>query len=151
MKQLNFRAFNTTSKKFIVTEFFFEKKEKERSKNSSKQANIILFSISRSFRPFFDNSLLFLKIFNSKITKDPEDYQRCPKMSKGNRRFPRRNRNFSNFLNTKPHSGPPIDVSGDVKPPSLCDHLVISTRILWPNGGRTKGVPLYYFTNNASH
>ena len=26
-------------------------------------------------------------------------------------------------LNTKPHSGPPIDASGDVKPPRLYDHL----------------------------
>ena len=44
---------------------------------------IILFSTSRGFRYFCDNSHLFQKI--------SEDYRRYPKMSKENRRFLRRN------------------------------------------------------------
>ena len=52
MKLLNFRHFNTNSKKILWnSKFFFS----ERSKQGSKNANIILFSISRSFRPFCDN------------------------------------------------------------------------------------------------
>ena len=69
MKQLNFRHFNTTSKKFTVTVNFFQKE----TKTAQKKANIILFSISRSFRPFCDNSGLF--------QKTSEDYQGCPKIA----------------------------------------------------------------------
>ena len=67
MEQLNFRHFNTNSKIFSETVIFFP----QRRKNGSKKANIILFSISRSFRPFYDNSGLFQEI--------SEDYQRFPK------------------------------------------------------------------------
>ena len=45
MKQLNFRHFNTNSKKFFEKSKFFA----ERSKNGSTKANIILFSISKEF------------------------------------------------------------------------------------------------------
>ena len=69
MKQLNFRHFNTTSEKFTVTVIFFQ----NWNKNGSKQANIILFSISRGCLPFCDNSRLFQKI--------SEDYQGCPKIA----------------------------------------------------------------------
>ena len=56
MKQLNFRHFNTNSQKLFETNFF-----PERSKNGSKNANIISFSITRSFWPFYDNYGLFLQ------------------------------------------------------------------------------------------
>ena len=67
MKQLNLRYFNSNSKKIFETVNFFS----ERSKNGSKKANIVLFSISRSFRPFYDNSRL------------------CQKITEGYRRFPK--------------------------------------------------------------
>ena len=49
MKQLNYRHFTTNSKKFFEKEIF-----PERSKNGSKKASVILSSISRSFRPFYE-------------------------------------------------------------------------------------------------
>ena len=59
IKKLNFRHFNTNSKKFTVTVvFFFREKQ-----NGSRKANIILSSISRSFRLFVRS----------------EDYRRCRK------------------------------------------------------------------------
>ena len=79
MKQLNFRHFNINTKKFAVTVIFFSRmKHKLLPKN-----NIILFGISRSFRPFATYSHLFQKI--------SENYRIYPKMSKENRRFSRRN------------------------------------------------------------
>ena len=56
MKQLNFRHFNANSQKLFETNFF-----PERSKNGSKNANIISFSITRSFWPFYHNYGLFLQ------------------------------------------------------------------------------------------
>ena len=79
LEQLNFRHFNTNSKKFFETVNFFP----ERSKNGSKKANIILFSISRSFRPFYDNSGLFQKISEGyrRFPKTNEEVRPLPKMS----------------------------------------------------------------------
>ena len=48
MKQLNFGHFNTNSKKILWNSKFFP----ERSQNGSKNADIILFSISRTFGHF---------------------------------------------------------------------------------------------------
>ena len=76
MKKLNFRHFNTNSKKFFETVNFFP----ERSKNGSKKANIILFSISRSFRPFYDNF--------RRLSKISEDYRRDPTIAEDTRRTP---------------------------------------------------------------
>ena len=45
----------------------------EGNKNSTKKGNVILFSISRSFRPLSDNSRSFRKI--------SEDFQRYPRTS----------------------------------------------------------------------
>ena len=56
MEQLNFRHFNTNSQKLFETNFI-----PERSKNGTKNANIISFSITRSFWPFYDNYGLFLQ------------------------------------------------------------------------------------------
>ena len=80
MKQLNFRHFNINSKKFTVTVISFQNETQTSPKNPIM---IILFSISRGFRSFCDNSHLFQKI--------SEDYRRYPKTSKENRRFLRRN------------------------------------------------------------
>ena len=80
MKQLNFKHFNINSKKFTVTVIFFHNETQTSPKNPIM---IILFSTSRGFRSFCDNSHLFQKI--------SEDYRRYPKMSKENRRFLRRN------------------------------------------------------------
>ena len=66
MKQLNFRHFNTNSEKILETLSSFQ-----RSKNGSRMANIILFSISSTFWPFYDN--LF------------------PKATEGSRRLPKSN------------------------------------------------------------
>ena len=79
MKQLNFRDFNTNSKQSFETVIFFP----ERSKNGSKKANIILFSISRSFWPFYDNSGLFQKISEGyrRFPKTNEEVRPLPKMS----------------------------------------------------------------------
>ena len=68
MKHLNFRHFNTNSQKFFETVNFFQEKD---AKNGCKKANIVSFSISKSFGPFYDKSGLFQKI------------------SEGHRRFPK--------------------------------------------------------------
>jgi len=82
IKKLNFRHFNTNSKKFTVTVvFFFREKQ-----NGSRKTNIILSSISRSFRLFSDNFVL--KDFSPKTT---EGVGRLSKMSKDNKTFTRRN------------------------------------------------------------
>ena len=67
MKQLNLRHFNTNSNKFFETVNFFP----ERSKNGCKKADIILFSISRSFRPFCEN-----------LFQISQGYRRFSKLSK---------------------------------------------------------------------
>ena len=56
---LNFRHFNTNSQKFFETVNFFQEKD---AKNGCKKANIVSFSISKSFGPFYDKSGLFQKI-----------------------------------------------------------------------------------------
>ena len=76
MKQLNFRHFNTNNKKFFETLNFFQ----EDAKNGSKKANIVLFSISTSFRPFYDKSGLF-------------------QISEGHRRFPKTAEDFRRLTN----------------------------------------------------
>ena len=74
MKQLNFRHFNTNNKKFFETLNFFQ----EDAKNGSKKANIVLFSISTSFRPFYGKSGLFQKISEGhrRFPKTAEDFRR---------------------------------------------------------------------------
>ena len=67
MKQLNFSHFNTNSK-------FFAKKE---TKTAPENVNIILFSISTSFRPY------------PTIPDYLEDFQRVPKIHELCRRFPK--------------------------------------------------------------
>ena len=80
MKQLNFQHFTTNSKEFFETIIFFQKVAK---KEGSKKANIILFSISRSFWPFYDNSGLFQKISEGyrRFPKTNEEVRPLPKMS----------------------------------------------------------------------
>ena len=75
MKQLNFRHFNTNGKKFFETLNFFQEED---AKNGSKKANIVLFSISTSFRPFYDKSGLFQKISEGhrRFPKTAEDFRR---------------------------------------------------------------------------
>ena len=68
IKKLNFRHFNTNSKKFTVTVVFFFFREKQ---NGSRKANIILSSISRSFR-----------LFVRRLPKVSEGCRRCPKTTK---------------------------------------------------------------------
>ena len=64
IKKLNFRHFNTNSKKFTVTVvFFFREKQ-----NGSRKTNTILSSISRSFR-----------LFVRRLPKVSEGCRRCPK------------------------------------------------------------------------
>ena len=65
-KHLNFRHFNTNSKKFFKTVYFFP----EGSKNGFKKANIILFSISR------------------RLPTIPEQCQRFPKSNEEVRPLP---------------------------------------------------------------
>ena len=55
----------------------------EGNKDASKKGNVILFSISTSFRPLSDDSRSF--------RKTSEDFRRLPKMSGDYRSFPRRN------------------------------------------------------------
>ena len=67
IKKLNFRHFNTNSKKFTVTVvFFFREKQ-----NGSRKTNTILSSISRSFR-----------LFVRRLPKVSEGCRRCPKTTK---------------------------------------------------------------------
>ena len=67
IKKLNFRHFNTNSKKFTVTVvFFFREKQ-----NGSRKTNTILSSISRSFR-----------LFVRRLPKESEGCRRCPKTTK---------------------------------------------------------------------
>ena len=81
MKQLNFGHFKTNSKEFFETVIFFP--ESIANKEGSKKANIILFSISRSFWPFYDNSGLFQKISEGyrRFPKTYEEVRPLPKMS----------------------------------------------------------------------
>ena len=87
MKLLNFRHFNSNSIKFFETVNFFP----EGSKNGSKKASIILFSISRSSRPFNDNSGLFQTISEGyrRFPKTIEDFRRLKKRSDHCRRCPK--------------------------------------------------------------
>ena len=67
IKKLNFRHFNTNSKKFTVTVVcFFREKQ-----NGSRKTNTILSSISRSFR-----------LFVRRLPKVSEGCRRCPKTTK---------------------------------------------------------------------
>jgi len=59
----------------------------EGNKNASKKGNVILFSISTSFRPLSDDSRSF--------RNTSEDFQRLPKMSGDYRSFPRRNPKYN--------------------------------------------------------
>ena len=68
IKQLNFRHFNTNIKILCNSKFY-----PEGNKNGSKQGNVILFSISRSFRLLSDDFRSFWKI--------SEDVRRLPKFS----------------------------------------------------------------------
>ena len=79
MKQLNFRHFNTNCKKFFETVIFFP----ERGKNGGQKAKVILFSISRNFRPFYDNAGLFQEISEGyrRFPKAVEDFRRVTKGS----------------------------------------------------------------------
>ena len=67
MKQLNFRHFNTGIKNVWNSNFLTE-----RSKNGSKKANIILFSISRTFLNFLRQFRIISENFRSlpKIYED---------------------------------------------------------------------------------
>ena len=75
---LNFRHFNTNSKKFFVTVNFIQKVTKTAPKSS-----VLLFSISRSFRPLSDDSRSFRKISEDsrRFPKTIEDVRRLPKVS----------------------------------------------------------------------
>ena len=70
IKQLNFRHFNTNSKKIFCNSKFYQ----EGNKNGFKQGNVILLSISRSFRPLSDDFRSFRKI--------SEDVRKLLKFSK---------------------------------------------------------------------
>ena len=76
MKQLNFRHFNTNSKKIIWSSKFFP----ERSKNG-------LFSISRSFRPCILRQ--FISDGFRRLPKIPEDQRRFPKTNEEVRPLPK--------------------------------------------------------------
>ena len=79
-KQLNFRHFNTYSKKIFETVIFFP----ERSNNGSKKTNIILFSNIKGVFGHYDHSGLFQKIYEGyrKISEDlNEEVRPLPKMS----------------------------------------------------------------------
>ena len=78
MKQLNFRHFNTNSKKFFETVNFFQKEAKTAPKRP-----ILLFRISRRFRPFYDNSGFLQKISEGywRFLKTVEDFRRLTKRS----------------------------------------------------------------------
>ena len=79
MKQLNFRHFNTNTKKNSLKQYIFFL---ERIKNGSIKANIIFFSISRSFPPFYDNSGLFqIPEGHRRFPKTVEDFRRLTKTS----------------------------------------------------------------------
>ena len=107
---------------------------KERSKNGSKKANIIFFSISRSFQPFYDNSGLSQKISEGyrRFPKTVEEFRRLTKRSDHCWRCPKNPPNIKHLftsetvnikklanltantkhygqitLNTKLHSDPP--------------------------------------------
>ena len=82
MKQLNFRHFNTTSKKFTVTVNFFQKETK------TAQKRPILFCLV--YQGVFDHFATIPDYFR-RFPKTTKDVRRLPKMSKDNRRFPRRN------------------------------------------------------------
>ena len=81
MKQLNFRHFNTTSKKFTVTVNFFQKETK------TAQKRPILFCLV--YQGVFDHFATIPDYFR-RFPKTTKDVRRLPKMSKDNRRFPRR-------------------------------------------------------------
>ena len=75
MKQLNFRHFNANSENNIWnSKFFYREKQK-----GSKKANIILFSISSSFRPFYENLFPKATEDSRKLPKSNEKVRPLPK------------------------------------------------------------------------
>ena len=81
MKQINFRHFNTNSKKSFETVIFF----RERSKNGSKKANIILFSIFKEFLAILRQFRIISEDFRW-LPKIPEDERRGPTIAEDVRR-----------------------------------------------------------------
>ena len=81
MKQINFRHFNTNSKKSFETVIFFP----ERSKNGSKKANIILFSIFKEFLAILRQFRIISEDFRW-LPTIPEDGRRGPTIAEGVRR-----------------------------------------------------------------
>ncbi len=80
MEQLKFRPFNTNSKKLTVT-INFDQFYPERNKNGSKNANFILFSISKNLSNFPTIPDHFGRFMNTtddsrKLTKISEGYRR---------------------------------------------------------------------------
>ena len=84
IKQLNLRHFNTNSNNILWNSKFFP----ERSKNGCKKADIILFSISRSFRPFCENLFQISQGYR-RFSKTVEDFLRLTKRSDHCRRCPK--------------------------------------------------------------
>ena len=78
IKKLNFRLFNTNSKKFTVTVVFCSREKQ----NGSRKANIILSSISK------DKTIPY---YFKRFPKTTEGVGRLPKMSNNNKTFTRRN------------------------------------------------------------
>ena len=68
------RGYLDNTKRFIFWLCNMKQFFPERSKNGSKKVNIILFSISRSFWPFYGNSIYFRR-----FPQATEDSQRFPK------------------------------------------------------------------------
>ena len=81
MKQINFRHFNTNSKKSFETVIFFP----ERSKNGSKKANIILFSIFKEFLAILRQFRIISEDFR-RLPTIPEDERRGPTIAEDVRR-----------------------------------------------------------------
>ena len=79
MKRLNFRHFNTNSKQFTVTVNFIQKE----TKTAPKRPILFCLLVSRSFRPFSDDSRSFRKISEDyrRFSKTAEDVRRLPKIS----------------------------------------------------------------------
>ena len=134
-----FKTVNTNSRKIFETVIFFP----ERSKNSSKKANIILFNISRSFRPFYDNVFQKTSEGYRRFPKTNEEVQPLPKMSKepsnhitglssetaNIKKLANLTANTKNYgqitLNAKPHSDALYTLQIEVSPPVIKPYLLL--------------------------
>ena len=120
MKQINFRHFNTNSKKSFETVIFSQKE----AKTAQKRPILFCLVYLRSFWPFYDNSGLFQKISEGyrRFPKTNEEVRPLPKMSEEPSKhltvFPSETVNIKKLANLKANTKNYGQVTPNIKPHS---------------------------------